>query len=96
MMDNSTRIFLADSAGYCGAVVGTFLMLPQILKTWKTKQMEDVSHATVILYVFNCLFWLIYGLGYSAAPVIIANGIALVISIVQVRFKVKFSTRAIR
>lgn len=76
--------------GYTAVVVGTSLMLPQVWKAWKTKRVEDLSMGMVILYFFNCLLWLLYGLLLAASPLILANSIALIISIAQVILKLKY------
>ena len=76
--------------GYTATVIGTCLMLPQIIKSWKTRSVGDLSLGMVILYFFNCLLWLTYGVLIGAMPVIIANGVGLVISIVQVVLKVRY------
>ena len=78
--------------GYIATVVGTCLMLPQVIKLWKTRSAKDLSLGMVFLYFFNCLLWLIYGILIVAAPVIIANGIGLAISIVQVILELKHRT----
>ena len=85
-MENRVTNFI----GYAATVVGTCLMLPQIGQAWKTRRMVDVSFLMVLLYSLNCLLWLIYGVRLRSRPVIIANGIGLVISIVQILFKAQF------
>jgi len=77
--------------GYTGAVVGTFLMVPQIVKSWKTKKVSDLSWGMVVLYFVNCMLWLTYGLLIASMPVAVANGVALIVSIVQIVLKTKYS-----
>jgi len=84
-------MLIADVIGYIAAVVGTLLMLPQVIKIWKTKKVRDLAFGMVLLYFLNCLLWLLYGVMISASPVIIANFIALIISIIQLAFKVKYN-----
>lgn len=76
--------------GYSAAVVGTSLMLPQVAKSWKTKSVGDLSFGMTVLYFFNCLLWLSYGVLIAAMPVIVANSIALVISIVQLGLQLRY------
>lgn len=85
-----------DIVGYVASVVGTMLMLPQVWKAWKTKRVEDLSFGMVVLYFFNCLLWLFYGLLLAARPLVLANGIALIISIVQMILKLKYRASAAR
>ncbi|MBT5021399.1 hypothetical protein HOK51_09610 [Candidatus Woesearchaeota archaeon] len=79
--------------GFTAAIVGTALMLPQVIKSIKTKKVDDVSLGMVLLYFFNCLLWLIYGALIIAWPVIVCNFIALLISIIQLVIKLKYSSK---
>jgi MtN3 and saliva related transmembrane protein len=82
---------LATLIGYIAAVVGTCIMIPQIVKFIRTKRADDVSMGMAVLYFFNCALWLIYGCLIVAPPVILANGIGLLISIVQIFLKRRYS-----
>ena len=79
---------LAEMIGYAAAVVGTSLMLPQLIKSIRSKKVRDLSYGMLILYFFNCLLWMVYGLLILAWPVVICNAIAFVISIVQLVIKI--------
>lgn len=79
-----------DVVGYTGTVVGTFLMLPQVVKSFRAKKTGDVSMAMVILYVLNSIIWATYGWLISSTPLVVANSIALVISMVQFVLKLKY------
>lgn len=83
---------ITNIIGYVAAAVGTSMMLPQVVKFVKTKKADDVSLGMAVLYLFNCVLWLIYGILIVAYPVVVANGIALVISIVQIVLKRKYSS----
>lgn len=82
---------LTNLIGYIAAVVGTSLMLPQIIKSYRIKKTGDLSMAMVVLYVINCILWLIYGFLLFSMPLIIANGIALIIGIMQLILKLKYN-----
>jgi len=73
--------------------VGTMLMMPQVIKSFKTKKVDDISFASVILYVVNCALWLTYGILISAMPVVVTNFIALIIGIVQLVLRHKHATK---
>jgi MtN3 and saliva related transmembrane protein len=76
--------------GYAAVGVGATFMLPQVLKSWKTKRVDDLSLVSVILYFANSVLWLAYGFLIAAWPVIVANALALIISIVQGFLKLKY------
>ncbi|HEY4473894.1 MAG TPA: SemiSWEET family transporter [Candidatus Paceibacterota bacterium] len=82
---------LINIIGYSGAVVGVSIMLPQVYKSLKTKSVEDVSWGMLVLYFVNCALWLAYGILIGALPVTVTNAVALVISVVQIGIKVRYS-----
>jgi len=86
---------IAEIVGYIAAVVGTSLMLPQVIKSIKTKHVADLSFMMVILYFLNCVLWLVYGVLISAMPVILCNAIAIIISIILMTLKVKYNKKII-
>lgn len=64
--------------GLVAAVCTTFGFVPQMYKTWKTK---DVSGLSLPMYMVICLgtiLWLIYGILIQSTAVIFANTIAVV------------------
>ena len=77
--------------GYAATIVGTSIMLPQVVRTLRTKRVDDLSFAMLIFYFANCALWLAYGLLISSLPLILTNFIALIISIVQIGLKMKYS-----
>lgn len=79
-----------EIVGYSATIVGTSIMLPQVYKTFKTKTSKDISWGMLVLYFLNCLLWLVYGFLIFSNPLILTNGIALIISSVQILFKVKY------
>jgi len=84
---------LVDILGYIAAVIGCSIMIPQVVKIIKTRKVRDISWAMVILYVINCLLWLVYGWLIHSNPVWIANGICLVTATVQMWLKYKYSPK---
>ncbi len=77
--------------GSSATLIGTSLMLPQVIKSFKTKKVEDISYGTLVLYFLNCLLWLMYGILIVALPIVICNFIALIISVLQIFLKIKYS-----
>lgn len=77
--------------GFMATIVGTSIMLPQIFKSIKTKSVSDVSWGMLVLYFLNCLLWMIYGILIFAIPLMLTNGIAFCISILQIILKIKYA-----
>lgn len=73
--------------GIAAAVLTTSSFLPQIVKAYQTKSMEDVSRYLMIMFATGTLLWMVYG-AYKSDPVIIgANAIASAFNIVLLYMK---------
>jgi len=80
----------ADVVGYAATVVGTSMMLPQLVRSWRTQHMHDVAWGMITLFLLNCLLWLAYGLMIAAPPMVVANSIGFLISLVLLGLKIRF------
>lgn len=80
----------ADMVGYAAAVVGTSMMLPQLVKSFRTKHMRDVAFGMAVLFLINCLLWLVYGIMIDATPSVVANAIGVVIGLLLLGMKLYY------
>lgn len=75
-----TDFSIMDSWIMLGLVAGLFTtvgFVPQIIKAYRTKRMEDVSLIMPILLSLGMLMWLFYGIVLNNLPIILWNAIAL-------------------
>lgn len=75
---------LVDVTGYTATFFGTMVMLPQAVKTWRTRKVDDLSPVMLFFYFMNCLLWLVYAYFIDALPLLLTNALALMISITQI------------
>ena len=59
--------------GYLAAVLGTICWLPQVIKTWRSRAVDDLLWATNLLLFVTVALWLTYGLIKGDAPLILSN-----------------------
>lgn len=81
-----------DTVNWIGTLAGmltTIAFIPQVSKTWKTKSAGDISLLMFLLFSSGVLLWLIYGILLRAYPVIMANGITLILSASILALKIK-------
>lgn len=83
-MDNITILGLF--AGACT----TFSFVPQLIKILRSRSTSDISLWMYIVISSGILMWLIYGLLIADLPIIIANAIALFITITILTLKIKY------
>jgi MtN3 and saliva related transmembrane protein len=63
--------------GYAAGTISSIGYLPQMIKGFATKKMDDVALWQPILLTFGMLLWLIYGLMMKDMPIILANVFAV-------------------
>ena len=67
--------------------------LPQIVRTWRTKKVEDLSLWMIVLTLVSTVFYEIYAIMLDLTPVIVMNGVFLVLVFIQLLLKLVFDRR---
>ncbi len=81
---------LAEIMGLIGAFLSSITFIPQVYKTWKIKSAGDLSMSMMLIVFTSTIIWLIYGFSLNLLPVIICNGIIMVLSALLIYFKISF------
>ncbi len=76
--------------GLTAATLTTCSFVPQLTKVWRTKSAADLSYGMFGAFSIGILLWLAYGLLRRDVPVIVANGITLVLSVAILVLKVRY------
>ena len=69
-----------DIIGILAGICTTVAVIPQIIKAWKTKKVEDVSPGMFIILMCGVGLWTVYGIGKKDWPIILTNGISLLLN----------------
>lgn len=83
-MNGITLLGLAAAAFTTGAYV------PQVIKTWKTKNTKDLSLPTFAIISTGIALWIAYGLMRKDMPLIAANALTLVLTSAILCLKIKY------
>lgn len=75
--------------GMVAAICTTLSFLPQAIKTIRTKDTSSISAAMYAIFSFGTLMWLIYGLSTGNTPVISANAVTLIFSLIILYYKLR-------
>lgn len=77
-----------DLIGYTAAILTTLAFVPQVLHTWRTRSVDDVSLSMYLAFTTGVGLWLIYGALENSWPLILANSLtfALALSILAMKF----------
>ena len=71
---------LLSLIGFAAAFFTTVAYIPQVLRIWRTRSTADISLGMFVVMTIGVVLWLIYGILLGSAPVIVANGVTLVLS----------------
>ncbi|MDD1673569.1 MAG: SemiSWEET transporter [Methanomicrobiales archaeon] len=77
--------------GLAAGILSTASFLPQVVKTWKTRSARDLSYAMLILFLSGITLWFFYGLQLRSLPIILANGVTIVLLILLLTMKILYS-----
>ena len=66
-------------------------LLPQLLKTYETKSVKDLSLYTLLLILLNNLLWLFHGLFIYDYSRIISGIVSLIINLILFAFYIYYS-----
>ena len=80
-------------AGHVGAFLSSITFIPQVYKVWKTKSVQDLSLAMMLIVASSTLIWLVYGIALMLWPVILANGFIFFLSLLLIYFKFAYSKK---
>ena len=78
--------WLGTVAGLCT----TIAFLPQVVKVWQTQSARDISLGMYAILAIGIVFWLAYGWILGIWPVIVANGVTLVLVAVVIAMKLRW------
>ena len=76
--------------GYVGSFLTSVTFIPQVYKAWQSKSVGDLSVWTILIVITSTLVWLAYGIGVESGPVIVANSIVFILSVLLLYFKFNF------
>jgi len=84
------NIDYVEIIGLIAAVLTTSAFLPQVYRTWKTKDVSGLSLPMLLLFFIGIVLWFVYGIYIESLSMILANAITIVSSFLLVYFKLKY------
>jgi MtN3 and saliva related transmembrane protein len=69
-----------DIVGFAAGILCTIAFVPQVMHSWRTRDLTGISLRMYSLFTSGVLLWLIYGIAIRAWPIILANSITLVLA----------------
>ena len=76
--------------GFVAGTCTTLAFLPQVIRTWRTRSTDDISLGMFSLMVFGIALWLFYGIVIGDWPLILADGVSLLLAATILMMKLRF------
>jgi MtN3 and saliva related transmembrane protein len=71
-------------------VCTTGAFVPQVVRVWRLKRADEISLVTFLAFAVGTSVWLVYGFLIDSIPVIVANGVTLVLALTIVVLKLSY------
>ncbi|HBB02659.1 MAG: hypothetical protein US89_C0005G0072 [Candidatus Peregrinibacteria bacterium GW2011_GWF2_38_29] len=79
-----------DILGYIAGILSTVSMIPQTIKSWRTKSTGDLSLIRYAMYSLGLILWTIYGFLIQSWPITIMSGVGSAFALSVLVMKVKY------
>lgn len=80
----------ADVVGMLAGLLTTAAFLPQAWRIWRTRSTRDLSLPMYAVFTAGVGLWFAYGIMIGALPIIITNGVTLLLSGAILAMKLRF------
>ncbi len=84
---------LIDIIGYAAGFLILISIIPQIIKSWKTKSAKDLSLLRYCIYIGGVALWLLYGIVLNNGPIMIVNSINFLLACSVIYLILKYGNK---
>ena len=79
-----------DLIGMVAGTLSTVAFVPQVWRVWKTRSARDLSLPMFLIFTAGVALWFVYGLLLGALPIIVCNGLTLLLAGTVLAMKLRF------
>ena len=84
-------LMLVNIVGFLACFTSTISLIPQIIKMFKTRSVDDLSTGMIINFLLSSIFWILYGYLIISWSVLLTNIFMLILAITMAFLKIKYS-----
>ena len=79
-----------ELVGFAAAILTTCAFVPQVMMVWRQRGAPGISTGMYTMFIVGIALWLVYGLALRSWPMVIANGITLLLAVSILVMKLYF------
>lgn len=76
--------------GIMAGMLTTISFIPQVIKIYRSKDAKDLSMTTFCIFSCGVFLWLVYGILANEWPIILANGVTLILIFMIIAMKIRY------
>jgi MtN3 and saliva related transmembrane protein len=80
-----------EACGYGAGILFASGFIPQIYKSCKTKELDDISYAWQFIFTTAVILGIIYSVHYDLKPIYICSSVELVFMVILISMKCIYS-----
>lgn len=77
---------------FAGGLV-SFSLLPQVIRSWKTKSTQDIALSWMLINLSGQVLWIFYGFMIQSSSLVIMSGITLVMTLSLIILKLQYGKK---
>lgn len=82
-----------DILGLVATCFTTSSFIPQVIRTWKTRDVSGIALSTYVIITAGLALWLIYGILKGDLPLIVANSMMVLLTLAITIMKIVFEKK---
>jgi len=79
-----------DIIGFAAGLLIAISMIPQVIKSYKTRSVKDISFLMLFIIMLGTALWVIYGVLISSLPIIAMDGFGFFVNLILIFMKIKY------
>lgn len=87
------EVSIPEIIGLIAATITTSAFVPQVYKTWKTKDVEGLSLTMYSVFFVGVVLWVVFGYLINSISVFLANFITALLVLLLIIFKIRYSNK---
>ena len=84
---------LREIFGYVALITAIIGLMPQVIKSYKTRSTDDISMVMLINYFVGSFAWIIHGLSVNDNFVVWSNVLGGTVSVISIIQKLKYDDK---
>ncbi len=84
---------LGEIFGYVALITAIIGLMPQVIKSYKTRSTDDISMVMLINYFVGSFAWIIHGLSVNDNFVVWSNVLGGTVSVISIIQKLKYDDK---